>query len=72
MSPSHQPDTAPPADNVVSIDTSEAQRILGDLRVLRRQIIDAWHERSVILTGEEQESLRAEIKYTCEILSGLT
>jgi hypothetical protein len=57
---------------VVSIGASEAQRLLTDLRMLRRHIVDAWQERGVILTREEQRELRDEIKLTCEILAGLT
>jgi uncharacterized protein YukE len=67
-----QQDDVTAASNVVTIDKSEAQQILADLRGLRRQIIDAWHERGVILSKEEQQQLRDEIKYTCELLSALT
>jgi hypothetical protein len=58
--------------NVVSIDSSEAQRILADLRVLRRKFIDAWEERAVILTAEEQRRLKNEIADTCSLLTTLT
>lgn len=51
--------------------SSELERIVGGLNRLRQQIIDAWQERSVILTRTEQEQLRHEIKDTCEVLSGL-
>lgn len=50
---------------------SEADRILGNLRSLRQEIIDAWSARGVILTPEEREALREEIQLTCELLSGL-
>ncbi len=58
--------------NVFSLDASEAQTILADLRFLRRKIIDAWQERAVVLTREEQEELRKEIQHTCALLADLT
>jgi hypothetical protein len=53
-------------------DSLEADRILADLRSLRQSILVAWNERAVILTREEQQELREEIKDTCEILNNLT
>ena len=50
----------------------ESKRILGELRTLRHMIVDAWHERHVILTKEEQRELQAEIKETCDLLTELT
>ena len=50
----------------------EAQRILTDLQNLRHKIIDAWEERGVILTGQEQKALKAEIVHTCSLLTDLT
>jgi uncharacterized protein YukE len=72
MSQSDQCGSSASDTNVVSIASSEAQRILADLRGLRRQIIDAWQERAVILTPEEQRALRDEIEHTCELLTTLT
>lgn len=53
-------------------EPAEAERILGDLRALRRVIVEAWGERAVILTNEEQRQLQAEIQYTCDLLRDLT
>ncbi len=51
---------------------SEAEIILRDLHVLRNKIIEAWRERAVILTPEEQRELRGEIRRTCSLLTDLT
>jgi len=51
---------------------SEATRILADLRRLREELVAAWLERAVILTREEQDMLRDEIRETCELLTTLT
>jgi len=72
LSHSHSQDNAPVESNVVSMDSSEAQKILTEIRALRRRVIDAWQERGVILTSEEQRELGDEIKYTCELLTVLT
>ena len=56
---------------LLSSDSSEAQRILIDLRSLRLKIIDAWEERGVILTRDEQKALKAEIAQTCSLLTDL-
>ena len=57
---------------VTPLRGSEADRILADLRRLREDVINAWFERAVILTREEQEALRAEIRQTCQLLTDLT
>ena len=59
-------------NNVVSIRPSEAEIILGDLRVLRDKVVTAWCVRGVILSKEEQAELHAEIRRTCELLTDLT
>jgi hypothetical protein len=59
-------------EKVISIDASEGKRILAEVRSLRRTIIDAWHERGVVLSREEQDELRDEIRQTCELLTSLT
>ena len=51
---------------------SEAQNILSDLHALRNRIVVAWQERGVMLTPEEQQMLRDEIKATCTFLTDLT
>jgi uncharacterized protein YukE len=51
---------------------SAAQSILGDLNALRNKIADAWQERGVMLTPDEQKKLRDEIKATCNFLTDLT
>jgi len=58
--------------NIHSIDSSEAKKLLTEIRGLRRRIVDAWQERAVVLTREEQLELKAEIADTCEILRVLT
>lgn len=60
------------SSNVVNIRPSEADIILNDLRALRDRVVTAWCERGVILTGEEQAELHAEISRTCELLTDLT
>ena len=59
-------------NDVVSIGSLEAREILANLRLLRDQIVTAWHERGVVLSREEQAILQAEIKDTCELLTELT
>lgn len=63
---------SPPNDPQGSNGSSEAERILADLRALRQSVVVAWQERAVILSREEQLQLTAEIKRTCEILTDLT
>lgn len=58
--------------NVTPIRDSEADRILMNLRRLREDVINAWFERAVILTSDEQQSLRSEIRQTCQLLTDLT
>jgi hypothetical protein len=72
MPPSDQQLSTADGGNVASIDHSEGKRILTELRSLRRTIIDAWHERGVILSRAEQAELRDEIRRTCELLTSLT
>jgi len=56
----------------VTIGSAEVERILAELRALRQCVLVAWKERAVILSREEQLTLKAEIKETCEILIDLT
>lgn len=58
--------------NVTSIGSSAAHNILADVRQLRRHICEAWQERAVTLTPEEQLQLRDEIRETCDLLKDLT
>lgn len=68
-----QPDQKSPArSNVVNIAAAEAQQMLSDIRALRQRVLLAWHERGVTLTKEERRELKAEITYTCELLTHLT
>jgi len=71
MSPSNQQNSPADSGNVVSIDASEAKRILTELRALRQSIVDAWQQRAVILTAEEQQLIRDEIRQTCGLLIDL-
>ena len=57
---------------VAKNDSSEADRIMADLRALRQAVLVAWQERAVILSREQRLELTAEIKETCELLTGLT
>lgn len=72
MSQSPQQNSPHERENVLNISSSEAHRILTELRILRRSVMDAWQERAVILTPQEQRILRDEIKQTCELLTDLT
>jgi hypothetical protein len=72
LSQSDEQGSAHSSGNVASIDSSGAQRILADLRMLRRKVIDAWMERAVTLTADEQRQLRDEIADTCSLLTTLT
>lgn len=59
--------TSPPHSNLgddANSRSSEGQRILADLQTLRGKIVAAWQERGVVLTPEEQEELRDEIRVT--------
>lgn len=58
--------------NVVNIAAAEAQHMLSDIRAFRQRTLLAWHERGVTFTEEERAKLRAEIAYTCELLTLLT
>lgn len=58
--------------SVLGTQSSEADIILRDLRILRDQVLAAWYERCVILTPDEQADLHDEIKRTCELLTDLT
>lgn len=51
---------------------SEAQSILADLIALQNRIVVAWEERGVMLTPDEQDQLRREIRATCAFLTDLT
>jgi hypothetical protein len=52
--------------------TSEAEKIIEEVRAMRRAVCHAWQERGVVLTRDEQRRLAEEIKLTCELLSDLT
>jgi len=58
--------------NVVNIAASEAQQTLSEIRMLRQRVLLSWHERGVMLTKDERAELKAEIAYTCELLTLLT
>jgi hypothetical protein len=52
--------------------SSDAERLLAALAVVRESVAVAWRERGVTLTAEERKRLRAEIDDTCEFLTALT
>jgi hypothetical protein len=60
------------AGTAVPPDIGYAQSMLLELRTLRRRVIQAWQERAVALTKEEQAELRDEIRETCSLLTDLT
>lgn len=60
------------ASNVVDIRMSEAENVLFEIRALRQRILVAWQERGVLLSADERADLKAEIAYTCELLTVLT
>jgi hypothetical protein len=70
MAQSNQQSSQPYGDELV--DIRGVQDLLTDIRVLRRTIVDAWQERAVTLTREEQRDLRDEIRSTCALLMDLT
>jgi hypothetical protein len=44
----------------------------ASLRALRANVIEAWQSRAVLLTRDEQNELRDEIRKTCALLTDLT
>lgn len=60
------------AGNVASIPSSEAHQTLSEIRTLRQRVLLAWQARGVVLTDEERRELKAEIAYTCDLLTVLT
>jgi hypothetical protein len=58
--------------NVHQLGAFDAQAMLAEVRALRQRVVDAWRERAVLLTREEQKELRDEINDTCALLTELT
>lgn len=58
--------------NIVSSPSSESETVVRNIRALRDEIVIAWRERSVILSPEQQDELKAEIRQTCDFLTELT
>jgi hypothetical protein len=58
--------------NVYELGAFSADQILTDISDLRERIVDAWRERAVMLTKDEQKRLIVEIKATCDLLGALT
>lgn len=50
---------------------SELDEILADLHQLRSAVVSAWQARAIVLQKDEQQTLRAEIKKTCDLLTSL-
>lgn len=65
-------DQDPWAGSGAIVAPSEAERILRDLRRLREAIVVAWEERGVIMSRDERQELRQEIRDTCDLLTKLT
>jgi hypothetical protein len=55
-----------------TVDSPEAQKLLGELTALRRRFINAWHERAITLTREERRLPRNEVRQACSLLTDLT
>jgi len=55
-----------------AVPASEADRMRASLRALRANVIEAWQSRAVLLTRDEQNELRDEIRKTCALLTDLT
>ena len=72
LSQAQQPSNAPAESTIVSLHSFEAKSVYAQRRSLRRQMMDVWHERAVILTAEEQRELKDQITHTCEVLTVLT
>jgi hypothetical protein len=58
--------------NVYQLGAFDADRMLHDISTLRERIVQAWRERAVMLTREEQTRLAAEVATTCSLLLDLT
>ena len=55
-------------------DSSERalEEALATIFQLRKRVVDAWQERAITLTREEQAQLKDEIEATAFLLNGLT
>jgi hypothetical protein len=59
------------ANNVHELGAFNADDMLNEIVDLRLRVIQAWRERAVMLTREEQRLLLEEIKLTCQLLGDL-
>ena len=57
--------------SVAAFAHTELDEILSELESLRHTIVNAWRERAIILTKDEQQRLREEIRRTCDLLGTL-
>ncbi len=57
--------------NVYELGVFSADTMLDEIVDLRQRIIEAWRERGVMLTRDEQKRLLAEIKTICDLLGAL-
>ena len=60
------------AESPENLDPDYADRMLTDIRDLRRRVIEAWQSRGIGLTRDERHKLRNEIHETCLLLTELT
>jgi hypothetical protein len=59
------------AKNVYDLGAFSADDMLNEIVDLRQRVIQAWRERAVMLTREEQRQLLEEIRLTCQLLGEL-
>lgn len=57
--------------NVYELGAFSADEMLAEIVDLRSRVIQAWRERSVMLTRPEQDQLLQEIRLTCQLLGDL-
>jgi hypothetical protein len=60
-----------PKSNLYQLGAFSADDMLGEIVDLRMRIVQAWRERAVMLTRDEQDRLLQEIKLTCQLLGDL-
>ena len=58
--------------NIYELGAFSADDMLRDIVDLRTRVVDAWRERAVMLTREEQAQLLQEVRLTCQLLGDLS
>lgn len=62
----------PSSKNIYELGAFSAEDMLNEIIDLRGRIIQAWRERAIMLTKDEQAKLIQEIRLTCEMLDALS